>query len=335
MCDIRTYRTSPATLAIATAVAAAVVRAAADFDIAEAAVAERLANGADRASPELEEAGPTTRNGKPVPQGLYHACTQGSDIQLKGHFWGDQMVRAMDPRQVALLVIDMQPLFYSKHSTWGNTRGLDGSPMKALVPVIERLARGISAAVDPTHVAFTQFITPEDAHDASGSWQRYYSAEGNREVTQAWMRRNGLNVSHILSVMPALQPLVTASGVVLNKTTASAFASGPTRTWLRQLAEVSTLILVGVETDFCVLATALSAVDAGYRVVIVLDGIASSQPNSGQATLDYIARRFDFQIEMGSADEVLRRLGEQQQTAGVASAILTDEWENVGLHPKF
>jgi hypothetical protein len=39
---------------------------------------------------------------------------------------------------------------------------------------------------------------------------------------------------------------------------------------------VLTDFMTGSETDICVLATALSAVDLGYRVVIVRDALCSS-----------------------------------------------------------
>jgi nicotinamidase-related amidase len=227
---------------------------------------------------------------------------------LLGDTWNDQFVRPLHADEVVLLVVDMQPLFYSADSAWGNPLGLDGSAMKDIVPLVKRLARGVTAlSGDPTRVALTQFITPEEARDAAGSWRHYYTAEGNRDVTQAAMRKRGLNVTHMLSVMPGLQNL-TATGALLNKTTASAFGSGSTRQWLAQRPWVTALVIAGVETDYCVLATALSAVDAGYRVILVEDGIASTQPHSGHATIDYIARRFDSQIELGTADDILQQL---------------------------
>ena len=40
-------------------------------------------------------------------------------------------------------------------------------------------------------------------------------------------------------------------------------------------SEVDTLVVTGGETDICVLATVLGAVDRGFRVVLVSDAICS------------------------------------------------------------
>ena len=53
---------------------------------------------------------------------------------------------------------------------------------------------------------------------------------------------------------------------------------------------IETLILTGVETEICVLATAYHAFNSDYRVVVAGDGTAALEPELGDAALRIIAR---------------------------------------------
>ena len=55
----------------------------------------------------------------------------------------------------------------------------------------------------------------------------------------------------------------------------------------------------------CVLATALSAVDLGYRTVIAVDAVASSAPASHRACIAHVYPRYEQQIELAEVTEVL------------------------------
>ena len=67
-----------------------------------------------------------------------------------------------------------------------------------------------------------------------------------------------------------------------------------------------TIIFTGVETDVCVLATALTAIDRGYRTILVSDAIASSSPPGHRASLESIYPRFDQQVELIDTDALLK-----------------------------
>lgn len=49
----------------------------------------------------------------------------------------------------------------------------------------------------------------------------------------------------------------------------------------------------------------------GIRTILVTDALGSSQPNSGQAMLDYLFRRFPAQLELATTDEVVKALQAQ------------------------
>ena len=67
----------------------------------------------------------------------------------------------------------------------------------------------------------------------------------------------------------------------------------------------STLVLSGVETDVCVLATALEAVDRGFRVIVASDAVTSSSPAGHRAALDHILPRFEFMLELATSAEII------------------------------
>jgi nicotinamidase-related amidase len=61
---------------------------------------------------------------------------------------------------------------------------------------------------------------------------------------------------------------------------------------------IDTLVISGFETDVCVLATVIAAIDLGFRIVLVRDALASSNAVGEKAALEGIFSRFDQQIEV-------------------------------------
>ena len=65
---------------------------------------------------------------------------------------------------------------------------------------------------------------------------------------------------------------------------------------LRQ-SSIDTLIISGCETEVCVLATVMGAIDLGYRIVIVVDAICSGADSTHDAMLAIYESRFGMQVE--------------------------------------
>lgn len=65
------------------------------------------------------------------------------------------------------------------------------------------------------------------------------------------------------------------------------------------------LVITGAETDVCVLAAVLGAVDFGYRVVIASDAICSSADATHDALLTVYRNRFSEQIEIADTELIL------------------------------
>ncbi len=55
----------------------------------------------------------------------------------------------------------------------------------------------------------------------------------------------------------------------------------------------------------CVLATAIDAMEAGLRVVLASDALASSSQTCHAKALDILHDRFDEQIEVATVDQIL------------------------------
>ena len=65
------------------------------------------------------------------------------------------------------------------------------------------------------------------------------------------------------------------------------------------------VIVTGSETDVCVLATVLDAVDLGLRVILVRDAVCSSSDNGHEAMLRICHDRYSEQIETADAEAIL------------------------------
>jgi len=174
-----------------------------------------------------------------------------------------------------------------------STEGPWATPwMERVLPVVTELAERY-----PERTVFTRFITPNRADDMPGMWQRYYT---RLQLTT----RERLDPS-LLDLLPPLARL-SPPATVIDKTRYSGFAGSPLLAHL-QAREADGLIVTGSETDVCVLATVLSAVDLGYRVILVRDAVCSSSDEGHDALMLLFQQRYSEQIEVADARTILAR----------------------------
>ena len=64
-------------------------------------------------------------------------------------------------------------------------------------------------------------------------------------------------------------------------------------------------MISGGETDVCVLAAVMDAVDAGYRVVLAADALCSVSDAFHDAMLRHFESRFSQQIDVATTEEIL------------------------------
>lgn len=187
------------------------------------------------------------------------------------------------PANSVHLCIDMQRVFAEAtawHTPW----------MPRVLPVVRRIV-----AARPAQTMFTRFMPPRHASDMQGAWRRYY--ERWRELTLD-------NADpHLFDLIPELA-CFTPPAQVFDKLVYSPWGEPRFEAAVRQ-RRPDALVISGAETDVCVLATVLGAVDRGYRVVLPVDALCSSSDRSHDALLMLYSARFAQQIETAESDEIL------------------------------
>jgi nicotinamidase-related amidase len=181
------------------------------------------------------------------------------------------------------LCVDMQRLF-SADGPWP-TPWLD-----RVLPVAASLAERF-----PQRTVFTRFIPPRTPEELPGSWQRYY-----RRWRQA--TREHLD-PRLLDLLPPLARLVPPA-TVIDKGRYSAFAFSSLAEHL-VARSADAVIVTGAETDVCVLATVLGAVDRGFRVIVVTDGVCSVSDEGHDSLLELYRQRYSQQIETADSATLL------------------------------
>ena len=104
-------------------------------------------------------------------------------------------------------------------------------------------------------------------------------------------------------LIPFLAHLVPP-GLLFDKSTYSPWIDGRLHNLLRQ-TEVATLVISGGETDVCVLATTLGAIDLGYRVIVLEDAVCSGADETHDASLKLLGDRFSVQLELLTTESFL------------------------------
>jgi len=216
-------------------------------------------------------------------------------------------------KTTALLIIDMQPMFYDSTSPWGAAGGLGSSGMNTVWPKQLALAGKLASFSGRNDSSFlTKFLLPNRASEARGIMRHYFHEESYLQMDA--LHAANADVPYLVEVMPPLQPLLKAGAQVSSKTTGGAFGPGSTLpgqldTYFAGTGDaLRTLIVTGVETDFCVISTILGALDNYYHVILATDAISSSQPNAAQAQLDYTLRRFDHMVDFATTETILSLL---------------------------
>lgn len=182
------------------------------------------------------------------------------------------------------LCVDMQRLFREEtdwHTPW----------MSRILPNVERLV-----AAHPERTIFTRFIPAQHPGEGRGTWAGY---------SRRWaaMTRDRL-APGLVDLVPELARFVPPAQT-LDKAVYSPWLGSDLDARL-QARGIDTLVVTGGETDVCVLASVLGAVDLGYRVVLVTDGLCSSCDTAHDALITMYHARYGQQVHPATTEEVCR-----------------------------
>ncbi len=180
------------------------------------------------------------------------------------------------------LCIDMQRVF--------------AEPTEWHTPWIERVLPNVVhlAELDPARTVFTRFVPPQSPDDVTGSWRRYY---------ERWraMTRDRID-PELLELVPELARFAPPASYV-DKPVLSPWHGDLHRRL--KASGIEALIVSGAETEVCVLATVMGAIDLGYRVVLATDALCSGADATHDAMMEIYHSRYGQQVETATTAELL------------------------------
>lgn len=188
----------------------------------------------------------------------------------------------------AHVCVDMQMLF-APGSEWG----LEWMPR--VVPNVVRLCEA-----NPARSIFTRFIPARRADEAGGRWRDYY-----RRWHEFTLDEEGRS---LIAIVPELRGFSPPAPVV-DKAVYSPWFTPPFVDQLRR-RQAATIVVSGGETDMCVLATVLGAIDWGYRVILVEDAVCSASDTAHDAILAMFQQRYRQHVETISTRDLLDRISQ-------------------------
>ncbi len=189
-----------------------------------------------------------------------------------------EMAKNMKKSNDLLLVIDMQNV-YLPENPWGCHRAVEAAGQ-----IIRLIESG-----KPGNTVFTVFTPPREPR---GVWKQY-NTENSSINRDAYMNE----------IMDCFKPYVK-DFPVLEKSVYSSYAIQE----LRSLADKADHVLItGVVAECCVLATAMSAIDAGHKIYYLKDAVSGLSGQTESAAELILSGLSPLHAEIMTVEEYLRR----------------------------
>lgn len=182
--------------------------------------------------------------------------------------------------QVALLIIDMQNDFCHPDGFNGSRLNLNLTEIRSIIPSLKNLlewSRG-----NNIKIVFTRESHQPDLSDLTFSKKQRYINAGSPIGTDGKMGRFLVRGEKGSEIIDDLQPL--SKEIQLDKPAHSCFIGTPLDIQLRN-HNISHLLITGVTTECCVLATYRHASDLGYSCLLLEDCCAAFDRVDHDATI--------------------------------------------------
>src|SRR3954447_642771 len=211
------------------------------------------------------------------------ASTVGASFRGRAMSKRDELRHGAPGETAVHLCVDMQRMF-AELTEWQMPR------LERVLPNIVSIKSAL-----PERTIFTRFVPAQKPGQGMGMGRHYYKRWGAMTIDQLGPDMIGL--------VPDLAKFVPPARI-FDKHVYSPWTGTDLHQQLRD-AEINTVIITGGETDVCVLATMLGAIDWGFRVILVTDALCSSADETHDAMMNVYTNRFGEQVETVTTEILL------------------------------
>lgn len=182
------------------------------------------------------------------------------------------------------ICVDMQRLF-AEPTEWQMPW------MEKILPTVVELV-----SAHPAQTLFTRFIPALRPGQGVGMWRHYYERWRTMTVEEL-----GAPMIDLLRQLAAFSP----PAKIFDKHVYSPWIGTDLHTILRK-ARIETVVVSGGETDVCVQATVMGAIDWGFRTILATDALCSSSDEARDALMEFYQDRLSEQLETATVETILR-----------------------------
>ncbi|MDX2167697.1 MAG: isochorismatase family cysteine hydrolase [Deltaproteobacteria bacterium] len=187
----------------------------------------------------------------------------------------------------ALLVIDMQNDFLHPEG-WAASRGADLTPLRPVIPHLERLTARLRRAGVPV-IWVNWGVRPDHANLSASFVERARGTHGPSYGDPAPSGRGRILVRDDWGAATIAELTTDPADVLVHKHRLSSFWDNELDSILRQRG-ITTLLFGGINTDRCVFTSLQDANFLGYDCVLVEDACATTSPDFVREAVLYLVR---------------------------------------------
>jgi len=209
-----------------------------------------------------------------------------------------------DLAAAALIVIDMQNDFLHPEG-WFASRGIDGAPVRAVIPAVETLAAALRGAEVPV-IWLNWGLRADRANLSAFTINRGRSGGGATYADPSPSGRGRILVQDEWGAAIVDELTVADHDLIVHKHRLSGFWDNELDSVLRQQG-ITTLLFAGINIDRCVFSTLQDASFLGYDCLLVEDACATVSPDFVRDAILFLVRKLHGAV--ASSGAILSAIG--------------------------